>query len=89
MVIEVKPFKMKVTPGQSAMVQDFLFRNGYQWASMERLITNTDWPFLFFEDDELTCGKSNEHYEIDPLPKLSFKTFDNKYMQRETDEIDK
>lgn len=85
-MVAVKPFKMKVTPGQSALVQDFLFRHGYSWASMEKLITFTDWPFLFFENDELTCGKSNEYYEIDPLPKLSFKTFDNKYMQRETDD---
>ena len=79
----VHPFKMHVSPGQSALVQDFLFRHGYSWASSEKTIAMTDWPFLFFENDELTCGRCKDTYEQDSLPKLRFKTFDNKYMQSE------
>lgn len=73
-------FKMEVTPGQSAIVQDFLFKNGASWASCEREICFCDKPFLFFEDGDLYCGTKKEFYEEDKLPKLSFKTFENKYL---------
>lgn len=74
------PFKMKVTPGQSALVQDFMFRNGLAWCGGDQFIVYTDKSYLYFEDNELTCGWNDEDFKQDKLPKLSFKTFENKYL---------
>jgi hypothetical protein len=77
---------MEVTPGQSAIIQDFLFRNGFCWCGFERKISCTDKPYLYFEDNELTCGWNNEVFCEDKLPKLAFGTFENKYMIHEQTE---
>jgi len=76
----IKPFKIKVTPGQSAILQDFLFKIGYTWGCGCREIRFTDKPYLYFEDNQLTVGWKEPDFNSDPLPKMSFKIFENKYL---------
>ena len=65
--------KMRVTPEQSAKVQEICFKNGIEWKSGEKIIKHTDKPYLFIgeyisfmKEDESDGFLKEENEEIDP-----------------------
>lgn len=50
MVIE--PFKMKVSPSQSKLVQKMLFENGYEWSDVGKKIQHTNKKCLCLHYDD-------------------------------------
>ena len=76
--MEISDFKMVVTPEQSRIVQEFLFKNGYGWPLGGYVAKNTDKPVLCF-DEELMWSKSiNTFGEYD---EITFEQFKEKYMK--------
>ena len=65
--------KMRVTPEQSAKVQEICFKNGIDWTSEKRNVQLIDKPFLFIDElisfmseDEDEDFLKEENEEIDP-----------------------
>ena len=80
--MEIKDFKMVVTPGQSKIVQEFLFKNGYSWGTGSTNVT--EYPFINVVLD-FSFGKLS-YWGIDDLdksysPELTFEQFQKLYMQ--------
>ena len=76
--MEISNFKMAVTPEQSRIVQEFLFKNGYGWAFDCYKVKNTDKPVLCF-DELLMWSKSIDTFgEYD---EITFEQFKEKYMK--------
>ena len=63
--MEIKDFKMVVTPEQSVIVQEFLFKNGYSWANGSTNVT--EYPFINIVLD-FNFGKLS-YWDIDELDK--------------------
>jgi len=68
---KIQPFKIKVTPEQSAKVQEVLFRHHCRWASGSRKIILINSPYLFLnagnyitKTEELSYFISNSFSEI-------------------------
>ena len=56
----IKPFKIKVSPSESAIVQRNLFNVGYSWITGSKEIKHTNENYLFFgEDGSLTYSSSS------------------------------
>ena len=82
--MEIKDFKMVVTPGQSKIVQEFLFNNGYSWGTGSTNVT--EYPFINIVLD-FSFGKLS-YWSIDDLdksysPELTFEQFQKLYMQED------
>ncbi len=65
--------KMRVTPEQSAKVQEICFKNGFDWTSGKENVQLIDKPFLFINEcisfmgeDEYEDFLEEENEEIDP-----------------------
>jgi len=81
--MEIKPFKMRVTPEQSRIVQQTLFNNNHTWFSGDTTIKNLSSPHLYFYEDIL---RQTENFEEDffvthELPELTFQEFFDKYVK--------
>ena len=76
--MEISNFKMVVTPEQSRIVQEFLFRNGYGWATGVDGVKNTDKPVLCF-DEELMWSESIDTFG--EYNEITFEQFKEKYMK--------
>lgn len=80
---EVKPFKIRVTPEQSEIVQKELFGRGYSWYMIiSKEISNQKEPFLFFEDF-LTCSNNENRFNDRRLQEITFNEFKQLYMKEE------
>jgi hypothetical protein len=77
----IEPFKMKVNPEQSKIVQEVLFANGYKWKNGARRVLNTNYSFLYFNDGrELAHQINDAAYFVDNhLKEISFEQFLSKY----------
>ena len=72
-----KPFKIKVTPEQSIIVQEYIFKHNYAWADKSAEVLNTTSPFLFFTDFTIEKYTTSYHvnipeYKIDYCLTLSY-----------------
>ncbi|MGD9679446.1 MAG: hypothetical protein AB7V16_13985, partial [Vulcanibacillus sp.] len=81
--MEIKPFKMKVTPEQSRIVQQTLFSNNYTWFSGDTTIKNLSSPYLYFYEDTLRQTEDfQESFFIEhELPELTFQEFFDRYVK--------
>ena len=76
--MEISNFKMVVTPEQSRIVQEFLFKNGYGWIFDGHKVRYIDKPVLCF-DEVLMWSKSIDTFgEYD---EITFEQFKEKYMK--------
>jgi len=83
--MEIKPFKMKVTPKQSVKVQEILFKNGYEWHSGEIKILHKKNFYLYFQaliqygeiSPSLFTDFTNdgEEFDNDKLTEVTFEEF--------------
>ena len=84
--MKIEPFKMKVTPEQSRIVQEILFENGYSWYSGGTTVRNMDEEVLYF------YGRTDDPYKDKPgltwalsiegdpdIPILTYEEFIDKY----------
>ena len=69
---------MVVTPEQSVIVQEFLFKNGYGWVIGGYVTKNTDKPVLCF-DEELMWSESIDTFG--EYNEITFEQFKEKYMK--------
>ena len=76
--MKISDFKMVVTPEQSRIVQEFLFKNGYGWASVGYGAMNTNKAVLYF-DGELMWSESIDTFGEDI--EITFEQFKEKYMK--------
>ena len=83
--MKIKPFRIQVNPQQSRIVQETLFKNGYNWWSLgspcEKIVQLTNESVLHFDGHSLTFGdlltfNSNEDYGEE---KINFSKFENLY----------
>lgn len=81
--MEISNFKMAVTPEQSRIVQEFLFKNGYGWNTAKKYqeIKYLDHRYLYLEYNYISCGNSAECFSEQELPELTFEEFKEKYMK--------
>lgn len=77
---EIKPFKMKVNPAQSEIVQRELLERGYEWTSGRKLITNTGEPFFYFDEGCMSFGNMTRNFNEDTSPEITFEEFVTKYL---------
>ena len=76
--MEISNFKIVVTPEQSRIVQEFLFKNGYGWVSVDCTTKNTYKPVLCF-DGELMWSESIDTFG--EYNEITFDQFKEKYMK--------
>ena len=81
--MEIKPFKMKVTPEQSRIVQQTLFNNNHTWFSGDTTIENLSSPHLYFYEDILrqTENFQEDFFVTHELPELTFQEFFDRYVK--------
>jgi len=82
-VKKLEPFKIRVTPEESRIVQEVLFENGYEWGLNGRNVVNTEQPFLLIDmDDDLICymkdGCDNQFCNLRE-PEITFSQFKSIY----------
>lgn len=58
--MKIDPFKMKVTPAQSEIIQKILFKNGYKWADDRNIVQYTSQHNLFLDVDDYMRYASND-----------------------------
>ena len=75
--MEIKPFKIKVTPEQSKIVQEVLFANGVKWSGDLAHVIHTDRKYLIVDGRISTIGWCmREMYDSETgLPELTFEQF--------------
>lgn len=53
----MESFKIKVNPEQSRIVQEEMFKRGYEWSINKKAIANTLQPHLYFYPNyKMACG---------------------------------
>ena len=78
--MEIKDFKMVVTPEQSVIVQEFLFKNGYSWGN--GIIYIWHYKYLVFRaNTKKLIYATAEEFEDSTEPELTFEQFQKLYMQ--------
>lgn len=82
--MEIKDFKIVVTPEQSKIIQEFLFKNGYSWISKVTNIQYTNLEYLFFSNKRgISVGRQQEDFNEKPFTELTFEQFKKLYMQED------
>ena len=80
--MEISNFKMIVTPEQSRIVQEFLFKNGCRWildSEEENQIKYLDSSEIQVDDNIIFTGWFN----TEDIPELTFEQFKELYMKEE------
>lgn len=82
--MNIENFKIVVTPEQSKVVQEVLFKNGYKWRNGSNKIGNLTGHYLIFDkvDYGLSWNTISE-FQVYPVPELTFEEFKQKYMKEE------
>lgn len=80
--MEIFNFKMVVTPEQSRIVREFLFKNGYYWTYGNHACANINKKILCFNGTIMTWANSFGEISGD-YEELTFKQFKEKYMKEE------
>ena len=78
--MEISDFKMVVTPEQSKIVQEFLFKNGYDWAYGNRACANINKKILCFNGTIMMWANSFGEISGD-YKELTFEQFKEIYMK--------
>ena len=82
--MEISNFKMAVTPEQSRIVQEFLFKNGYRWADGSNKIACVKAPYLKLDSTSafgLYYCILEEDFRNFQMQELTFEQFKEKYMK--------
>lgn len=82
--MEISNFKMAVTPEQSRIVQEFLFKNGCRWADGSNKIACTKAPYLKLDSTSalgLYYCILEEDFRNFQMQELTFEEFKQKYMK--------
>jgi len=78
--MNIENFKMKVTPEQSKVVQEVLFKNGYKWRNGVENLSYIDKDFLIFDKEDCGIGWSNDHHFNNcTITECTFEEFKQKY----------
>ena len=78
----MKAFKIQVNPEQSRIVQEEMFKRGWQWAFSKQNVCHTEFPYLYFEDGhEISWGFTKSVFKRNNLPELTFNQFKQQYME--------
>jgi len=79
--MEIEPFKIKVTPEQSRIVQEVLFANGIRWCGSACSVTHTDKRYLLMIDNLIGWCELDSYYSEDGISELTFEQFQELYCQ--------
>ena len=74
----METFKMRVTPEQSKIVQEILFKHGVRWP-VRIGVSNLDSPHLYCKNFRLLSGSLESFFIEDSNPELTFQQFMAKY----------
>ncbi len=78
----MESFKIKVTPEQSKIVQEEMFKREYQWFVYNTCVSFTNRPFIFFHSNgRIYHSNSQDLFVADELPELTFEEFEAKYLK--------
>lgn len=66
-------FKIRVTPDQSAYVQQKIFENGGCWNGGSKLVDEQ--KYLFYESNKLYFTYQDSEFYIDELEEITFEQF--------------
>lgn len=84
--MKIEPFKIKVTPEQSKIVQEVLFKNGYAWKDRTIYMHDTKVPYLYLDNNGMiTYGYNTTVFYRHQESELTFEQFKQKYMQPENE----
>jgi hypothetical protein len=85
--MNIENFKMRITPKQSKIVQEVLFKNGYMWRNGIKTLSHLDTDFLIFDKEDGGIGWSDEpNFDTCTIPELTFNEFKQQYMKKEKEE---
>ena len=82
--MNIENFKMAVTPEQSRIVQEFLFKNGCRWADGSNKIACVKAPYLKLDSTSalgLYYCILEEDFRSFQMQELTFEEFKEKYMK--------
>lgn len=86
--MKVLPFKMKVCPEESEIVQKRLFELGYEWGQDGQEVTRTQFNNIMLESDGKIRNNSgkDEWFDFNDNPLITFQEFLDLYGEREGEE---
>ena len=74
-------FKIKVTPEQSRVVQETVFKNGGEWYNRCSGVLSLDSQFLFLTDGTITHSQHDNTFNNHQNPEITFEEFERKYVK--------
>lgn len=75
----METFKIRVTPEQSKIVQETLFRHGVSWEISGKNVSHTNVRYLYCNKNTLLGGSFKYSFLTSPDPELTFEHFIRKY----------
>lgn len=75
--MEIKPFKIRVNPEQSRIVQEIILKNGYRWIEGDSYVWGTEFPILVFTMHQGLSYRLMDQCpdDIFDIPELTFDEF--------------
>jgi hypothetical protein len=77
--MEIKPFKIKVTPEESKIVQETLFANGIKWYRHAGVI-KLKYQYIYCDGANISNGTSSKTFIAILYPELTFQQFKELYI---------
>lgn len=85
--MKIEPFVIKVTPEQSKIIQEIIFKNGYSWADREKTVQYIDdedfYEYLLFQEYNRDADDLVLRCTINDNVTITFDEFINKYNLKE------
>ena len=78
-VKKLEPFKIRVTPKESRIVQETMISNGKTWFGGDANVKNTEKPFLIYYDNTFAYGNVNFGFDDEIHPEITFSQFKSIY----------
>ena len=79
--MKIYPFKMKVTPEQSTVIQATLFSYNYKWITGDQTISCLNSTELYFENTLTHTKRNIIYFNQKDLPELTFEEFKKLYIK--------
>ena len=84
--MKIEPFRIRVTPEQSKIIQETLFENGYSWRGSPAQIKHLDKDRLIFDSSRGLRHSWGDKCLYAPL--ITFKQFLSMYKKKDFNKIE-
>ena len=78
----MKAFKIQVNPEQSRIVQEEMFKRGWEWEASKQNVSHLYAEYLYFNyEQDIEWGFTKSVFKSNNLPELTFNQFKQQYME--------